>query len=77
MRLLAKGVGGDQPLVSGESGCVAVAGLIEAASDPKLRSSLGLAQDSIVVTIGSEGATDPSTYRRVVGRMADQVGTIL
>jgi len=75
MRLLAEGVGSDQPLVSGESGCVAVAGLIEAASDPTLRSSLGLEGDSIVVTIGSEGATDPSTYRWVVGRSADQVAT--
>jgi diaminopropionate ammonia-lyase len=72
MRLLAEGVGDDPSLVSGESGCVAVAGLIEAASDPKMRSSLGLNSSSKVITIGSEGATDPSTYRRVVGRAADQ-----
>jgi diaminopropionate ammonia-lyase len=74
MRLLAEGVGGDPPLVSGESGCVAIAGLIEAASDPELRSSVGLSNDSVVITIGSEGATDASTYRRVVGRAADEVG---
>jgi diaminopropionate ammonia-lyase len=73
MRLLAHGAGGDPPLVSGESGCVAIAGLIEAASDPELRSALGLTDDSVVIAIGSEGATDASTYRLVVGRSANEV----
>jgi diaminopropionate ammonia-lyase len=74
MRLLAEGHGNDPPLVSGESGCVAVAGLIAAASDPALRSALGLDRNSVIITIGSEGATDPTTYRSVVGRTADEVG---
>jgi diaminopropionate ammonia-lyase len=73
MRLLANGAGGDPPLVSGESGCVAIAGLIEAASDPELRSAIGLTDQSVVIAIGSEGATDASTYRLVVGRAADEV----
>ena len=34
MRLLAQGVDGDPPLVAGESGCAATAGLIAAMLDP-------------------------------------------
>ena len=73
MRLLAAGVDGDPPLVSGESGCAAIAGLVAAAPDPALREALGLDRGSRVVAIGSEGATDPITFERVVGRPADEV----
>ena len=74
MRLLAAGVDGAPPLVSGESGCAAITGLIAAALDPALREALGLDPGSRVVAIGSEGATDPVTFERVVGRPADEVG---
>ena len=74
MRLLAAGADGDPPLVSGESGCAAIAGLIAAALDPALREALGLGRGSRVAAIGSEGATDPVTFERVVGRPADAVG---
>ncbi len=73
MGVLAAGVGGDPPLVSGESGCAAVAGLIAAALDPALRKALGLDLGSRVVAIGSEGATDPVAFERAVGRSADAV----
>jgi diaminopropionate ammonia-lyase len=73
MRLLAEGLDGDPPLVSGESGCAATAGLIAAALDPSLRAALGLGPASRVVAIGSEGATDEETYRRVVGRPASEI----
>ena len=73
MRVLAAGVDGDPPLVSGESGCAAIAGLVAAASDPALREALGLDGGSRVVAIGSEGATDPITFERVVGRPAHEV----
>lgn len=73
MGVLAAGVGPDPPLVSGESGCAATAGLIAAALDPVLRQALGLDRDSRVVAIGSEGATDPAAFERVVGRSADDV----
>ena len=73
MRLLAAGAEGDPPLVSGESGCVAVAGLVAAALEPALREALGLGPGSRVAAIGSEGATDPVTFERVVGRPADQM----
>ncbi len=73
MRLLAAGVDGDRGLVSGESGCAAVAGLVAAALDQRVRTALGLDARSRIVAIGSEGATDPATYTRVVGRSAEAV----
>lgn len=73
MRLLADGVGGDPPIVSGESGAAAAAGLLAAALDPTLRATLGLDATARVLVIGSEGATDPATYERVVGRPAEAV----
>lgn len=73
MRLLADGVGGDPPIVAGESGCAAVAGLIAAALDPELRDRLGLDAGARVLAIGSEGATDPEVYERAVGRPAEAV----
>ena len=73
MRLLAAGADDDPRLVSGESGCAAVAGLVAVALDPALREALGLDPGSRVVTVGSEGATDPVTFERVVGRPADEV----
>ena len=74
MRLLAAGIEGDPPLVAGESGCAATAGVIAAATDPTLREALGLDARSRVLVIGSEGATDPDTYHRVVGRRPDAAG---
>ena len=73
MRLLARGVGEDPSLVSGESGCAATAGLIAAAMDPAQRQALGLDARSRVLVIGSEGATDEDTYRRVVGHSPDGI----
>lgn len=73
MRFLADPPDGDPPLVAGESGCAATAGLLAAAADDGLRRALGLDAGSRVVVIGSEGATDAETYERVVGRTADAV----
>ena len=73
MRLLAQGTGGDAPVVAGESGCAAIAGLIAVALDPHLRTAIGLDTSSQVAAIVSEGATDPATYARVVGRSAEDV----
>jgi diaminopropionate ammonia-lyase len=70
MRVLADG---DPPIVAGESGCAAAAGLIAAALDPDLRRTLGLDASSRVLVIGSEGATDPEIYRRTVGRAPEEV----
>ncbi len=73
MRLLAQGFGGDPPLVAGESGCAAAAGLIAAVRDGAMREALGLDASARVVVIGSEGATDSETYERIVGRSAETI----
>lgn len=73
MRLLAEGRGGDTPIVSGESGCAAIAGLIEAVADDTLRAKLALKPGSLFVAIGSEGDTDAATYEKVVGRSGSAV----
>ncbi|MDD9992005.1 MAG: diaminopropionate ammonia-lyase [Rhodospirillales bacterium] len=68
MRFAAAPVGGDPPLVLGESGAASLGGLIAVAGDAEAREALGLTEASRVLVIGSEGATDPDIYRRIVGR---------
>src|SRR6202042_1862041 len=73
MRLLANGEHGDPPLVAGESAVAGLAGLLLAAGDPDARVRLGLSADSVVLLFGTEGATDPEVYRRIVGRSPEEV----
>jgi diaminopropionate ammonia-lyase len=73
MRALAEGIGGDAPLVGGESGVGGLAGLIAACADPGLRKILGLTPSSRVLLFGSEGDTDPALYSQIVGRPASAV----
>ncbi|HEU6452900.1 MAG TPA: diaminopropionate ammonia-lyase [Gemmatimonadaceae bacterium] len=67
MRMLAEGLDGDPPIVAGESAVAGVAGAIEAASDARLRRTVGLDGNSRVLFIGTEGATDPAIYAELVG----------
>ncbi|MCH4022346.1 MAG: diaminopropionate ammonia-lyase [Acetobacter sp.] len=73
MRALAAGEAGDLPVVAGESGAAGLAGLREIMSQSELRTTLGLSDDSVVLVIGSEGATDPEMYRQIVGRDACEI----
>lgn len=74
MRLLAD----RQPaVVAGESAVAGLAALRVAASDPTARAALRLGPDSRVLLFGSEGATDPALYARIVGRSADNVAGAL
>ena len=73
MRTMAEGMGSDSPVVSGESAASVVACLQQAAAQPQLSSDLGFDQESSVLLIGTEGATDPSVYLDVVGKTAEQV----
>ena len=66
MRALAAGEGGDPPLVAGESGAAGIAALLEAAREPEIFRALGLSPESTVLAFGTEGATDPEIYRRIV-----------
>jgi diaminopropionate ammonia-lyase len=66
MRRLARN-GGDRPIVAGEAGASGVAGLLAAAELEETRRLLGLDASSRVITVISEGATDPQLYRELVG----------
>ncbi|CAH2599066.1 Diaminopropionate ammonia-lyase [Rhodovastum atsumiense] len=65
MRLLAR-----RGIVAGESAVAGLAGFLLAAADPAARATLGLTEASRVLLFGTEGATDPLLYRRLVGETA-------
>jgi diaminopropionate ammonia-lyase len=73
MCLLARGGDGDPPIVGGESGVAGLAGFLLAGRNPQARTQLGLDETSRVLVIGSEGDTDPDTYRGIVGRSGADV----
>jgi diaminopropionate ammonia-lyase len=73
MRLLADGRFGDAPVVAGESAVAGLAAALLAAEDGPMRRDLGLGSDSVVLVIGTEGATDPTAYEAIVGRRASDV----
>lgn len=73
MRLLAAGVSGDPPIAAGESAVAGLAGALGALDDEVLAAELGLGPDSRVLVFGTEGATDPELYARIVGRSAEEV----
>jgi diaminopropionate ammonia-lyase len=53
-------------VVAGESAVAGLAGLLLAAQEPYARAALGLGPDSRVLLFGTEGATDPEVYDRLV-----------
>jgi diaminopropionate ammonia-lyase len=61
MRALAR-----SGIVAGETGAAALAGL-EALLERPDRKDLGLDRDATVLLLVTEGATDPASYRRIVG----------
>ncbi|MGE6781894.1 diaminopropionate ammonia-lyase [Ensifer adhaerens] len=73
MNRLARPIGSDPAIVSGESGGVGLAGLLAVARDPALRERLGLTAQSRVFAINTEGATDPERYAALVGLSPEAV----
>ncbi|MBN9071112.1 MAG: diaminopropionate ammonia-lyase [Rhizobiales bacterium] len=73
MKLLAYPEAGDPPIVAGESGGVGLAGLIKAVRHPEIKSALGLDDQSRVFVVNTEGATDPTTYRELVGGRPEEI----
>ena len=73
MRMLAHPQAGDPAIVSGESGCTGLAGLIACLDDPAALAALDLGPASGVLTLNSEGATDAALYRNYVGSTPDEV----
>lgn len=67
MGRLARPLAGDPAIVSGESGGIGLAGLVRAARDPDLRRMLRLDEHARILTINTEGATDPDRYHELVG----------
>jgi diaminopropionate ammonia-lyase len=69
MRLLHRGALGGGSIVAGESAVAGLAGLLALASDPagEALGRVGLDASSIVLLIGTEGATDPDIYAKLVG----------
>ncbi len=72
MRRLADGLGAG-PIVAGESAVAGLAALTACGSDQALRERLGLDASSRVLLLGTEGATDPTIYRQLVGRDPEEV----
>jgi diaminopropionate ammonia-lyase len=64
MRLLAKR---DPKVVAGESAVAGLAALLLAARDPFGRTALGLEESSRILLFGTEEATDPELYAKLVG----------
>ncbi|MET3927477.1 diaminopropionate ammonia-lyase [Devosia sp. 2618] len=73
MNTLARPHGSDMAIVSGESGCVGLAGLSRAMADRDVANALGLNASSRVLLINTEGATDPERYQSIVGVSASSV----
>jgi diaminopropionate ammonia-lyase len=55
-------------IISGETGAAALAGLMGVASSPPYRDAMGLNETSTVLLLSTEGATDPESYERIVGK---------
>jgi diaminopropionate ammonia-lyase len=73
MRLLAEGIYSHTPIVAGESGAAGLAAALLALRDEGARNALNLDRNTRLLLIGSEGATDPDGYARIVGRRPEQV----
>lgn len=66
MRVLNRGSYGDIKIIAGESAVAGLAALDMVKDKPEAMSALGLGSDSHVLIIGTEGATDPEIYDRIM-----------
>lgn len=69
MRVLANPLGSDPKIISGESGAVGLGVLAALQMDDryrKVRSSLGVNENSVILLFNTEGDTDPVNYREIV-----------
>ena len=73
MRLLARPLGSDRPIVSGESGGAGLAGLCRALRNDELAAAIKLDRAARVLVINTEGATDPESYASLVGATPAEV----
>ncbi|TIR16718.1 MAG: diaminopropionate ammonia-lyase [Mesorhizobium sp.] len=73
MKRLARPLGNDPAIISGESGGAGLAGLVRAAGDRRMRAALGLDRRSRALVINSEGATDHGRFAELVGMAPEEV----
>lgn len=73
MNLLARPEAADPAIVAGESGCAGLAGLLKVAGDQSARLALGLEAGARILVVNTEGATDPTRYRELVGLSPEEV----
>ena len=73
MCMLADGMEGAAPVVAGESAVAGLAALIALGGNDALKNKLGLDENSRVLLIGTEGATDEEIYEQIVGRASRAV----
>lgn len=75
MRRLAEGRDNESPIVAGESGVTGLIGLEAVSAEEMLRKHLKLDHRSQVMIFSTEGATDPETYRDIVGKEYQSVAS--
>jgi diaminopropionate ammonia-lyase len=73
MRRLARPMAGDPAVVAGESGCAGFAGLLACLADSDAKVALGLGPGSRILLFNTEGATDSTVYRAIVGATPETV----
>lgn len=71
MRDLARPKGRDPAIVAGESAVAGLCGLMRVCQDARLKTALGLDANARVLLFGTEGATDPDLYRRLVSEAGE------
>lgn len=70
MRILAKPLGDDMPIVSGESGAAGFGTamkLLQDQSFTEIKKEMGINENSIILCISTEGDTDRENYKKIVG----------
>lgn len=73
MRVYAKPLNGDKPIISGESGAAtmgAMLGLLRGEDMASEREKLGISKDSVILLINTEGDTDPDCYKSIINGIA-------
>lgn len=67
LRMLASGDAGHGPIEAGECAAAGVLALIGAACSPEVREAMQLDAGARVLLIGTEGVTDPASWRALTG----------
>ena len=62
-------------IISGESGAATLAAFTAICSDKKAKELVKIDQDSRILLISTEGATDPQIYMKLVGKKATEIIT--